>query len=1204
MKTRIRLQSAPHSVMHYDRFLIESGFSDEELQKLLSDDDEKVPMKNENDVELSDSGKSTTEKASETADVSSESKKELKDVQVDNEKKLESVDQGTGNGDSTGEMNLVKSHEDLDSRTEVNEPDDDVYKSNSVNKTHGSSLKDSSLEKSPTAETIESTTTSGTKQAVERVSEGREDYKQNDTTTGGTAEPENIADEAKSDSEETGDGGEAIATGVKTSAESGNKEDISNKDKTIVNKQQPSGGGVLTNETSVDLQEVRRDDSDSEEVDELTTAGSSVGTENEKSSMGNIAEERAVENKASEVKSAQDSEGDQRSAQDSEDDKSSAQASLASLGDVEEKGISSAGEKMTSEARESGEKEVEQELKHSLKKGEENEGDGESRDKNNGDAEDGDENKDGSGENRNENKEVGGKDGDKNKEVGVEGADEKKEVGGNDGNKKVGGEDADENKEVGVEGADENKEVGGNDGNKKVGGEDADENEKVGGEDGDKNKEVGVEGADENKEVGGNDGNKKVGGEDADENEKVGGEDGDKNKEVGVEGADENKEVGGNDGNKKVGGEDADENEKVGGKDGDKNKEVGVEGADENKEVGGNDGNKKVGGEDADENEKVGGEDADQNKEVGGEDEDENKKVGGEDADENKKVGGGNEDKNKEVGVEGGGNKQGDGEVSDENKNVKETKVDDDVELESNGGDPKSNSSSQQELSGKESISDESNDGESQMSEAKITESAGRADEIEHPYLESKEKPSTQDFASSETAAAAAAETSSVKDIPREKEETLPEDNVDKKHGNVPDAEGIFDAIKKFLPGSGSKKEDTKSNGQTSDEVLAMKKPVISENDNDRRKVHEHSQESNKNIESNKRENVKDDEANLKTDRLQENSEIDEADSIEDVSDEDFDKSQTSAELESEKMLKALLEEESWTSHDAAHSEISITDTEVEREIENKSAESGSTRFLDVSENTLPVEKTGGVNGSSSQESEATDTGIKEANEVKETITGTDDIGVNGTEPGVNKTSEGADVVPSKTSAVGPSETITTGYRTEEKKLPNIAAKWMKNTLIKGKRMAQKGTEVETSEGVDEKLDAENVDKGQHTGNLDGSLDLEDPYSGTCAKDGTCEGGTPFSRSVSLNGDNLADDDIVEPSPRKEESKVRRGTLQKYHDLAAEYVLPLLKPVGNVVKSLGEQMGLGEVRPCRGIRKNWVFYNSISSLFTSNDVMF
>ena len=947
-------------------------------------------MEKENDVELSDSGKSITEQASETADVSSESKKGLNDVQVDN-KKLESVDQGASNGDSTGETNLVKSNEYFDSRTEVNEPDDGVYKSNSVNKTHGSSLKDSSLEKSPTAETIESTTTSVTKQAVEGVSEGREDYKQKDTTTGGTAEPENIADEAKSDSEETEDGGEAIATGVKTSAESGNKDDISNEDKTIVNKQQPSGGGVLTNETSVGSQEVRRGDSDSEEVDDV---GSSVGTENEKSSMGDVAEEHAVEKKASEVKSAQDLEGDQRSAQDSEDDKSSAKASLASLGDVEEKGISSAGEKMTSEGHESGEKEVEQELKQSLKKGEENEGDGESGDKNNGDAEDGNENnggaedgnenKDGSGESRNENKEGGGKDGDKNKEVDGEGADE----------------------------------------------------------------------------------------------------------------------------------------------------------------------NKEVGGEDADENEKVGGEDGDRNKEVGG---------------------------------EGGDNKQGDGEVSDENKNVKEAKVDDDVELGSDGGDP--------------------NDGESQMSEAKITESTGRADEIGHPHQESKEKPSTQDFASSETAAAA--ETSSVKDIPREKEETLPEDNVDKKHGDVPDAEGIFNTIKKFLPGSGSRKEDTKSNGQTSDEVLDVKKPVISESDNDRVKVHEHSQEGNKNIESNKRKNVKDDEANLKTDHLEENREIDEPDSIEDVSDEDFDKSQTSAELESEKMLKALLEEESSTSHDAARSEINIPDTEVEREIENKSAESGSTRFLDVSEKTLPVEKTGGVNGSSSQESEAIDTGIKETNEVKETITGTEDIGVNGTEPRVNKTSEGADVVPSKTSAVGPSETITTDYRTGEKKLPNIAAKWMKNTLIKGKRMAQKGTEVETSEGVDEKLDAENVDKGQHTGNLDRSLDLEDPYSGTCTKGGTCEGGgTPFWRSVSRNGDNLADDDIVEPSPPKEESKVRRGTLQKYHDLAAEYALPLLKPVGNVVKSLGEQMGLGEVRPCRGILKNWGFYNSISSLFTSNDVMF
>ena len=991
------------NAVRFNVFFKESGFTDEELQKLLSDDDEKVgTMNNENDVEISDLEKSTiAEQTSTTADVSSETKKELNDVESDNAKKLESVEERRENGDETeisGEKKLVesveKTNDHLKSTPEVNVPANGVYESNSSNENHESSPKDSLSEKSATTETVDSTTS--TKEAEEKSSEGRDNNnKQGDTSVRDSAEQENIEDKAKSGSEETEDSGKDVATGTKTSLESGDHTDISNEEKTTVNKQQSSGGSVLTDETSVDSQEARRGDSDSEGVDAPATAGSRV--EDKESSMENVAEEQEV-----------------KSAQDSEDDESSSQVSPTTLGDVEEKAVSSgatskdevsADEKVTSEGLRSGEKEDEHELKHSLKKEEKNE--------------------------------------------------------------ESDGEAGDEDKEVGAESADQNKEVV---------------------------DEVVNEGADDDKEVVN--------------------EGGDKNTEVGVEGGDEKRE--------------ADE----GGKE---NKEVIEEGDDENKEV---------------------------------------------------DVGGG-----------------------DKNRNGKETEADDEyVALRSNSDDPKRKTSLQdQEPSGQESISTESNEGESQRSEAKTTEAASKADEF--PHQVEKEDPTVEDSSDTETAA----ETSSVKDAPEEEQETLSEDNVGKKSEEVPDSEGILAAIRKFLPGGGSKKEDTKSKGETSDEVLDVKKPKLfeegkaegSQNDDDQEKVPNDSQDNDNGNsimnESGTTEDVKNDEAILKDVHLQESSETNanEPDAIKEVSGEDFDKSETSVELEAERMLRDILEEASSNIEGAtALSDVIIPDTKEERERESKSVQSGSTRFFDVSETTLPVDKTVGVNDSTSQGTDEVKT------EIKETRTGIEETGLNGTKLEVNKTSRGIEaVVPSKTSAVGSSETITPDHRPEEKKFANIASKWMKNKFMKGKRMAEK---EETSEGMDEKLGSKNVDKDQHTSNLDRTLDLEDPHTGTCFKDGTCEGGETTSSgkhsSVSVDDDDLADDDIVESSPPKEEPEVKSvkgmlavavGTFEKYHDFAAQHGLQVLKPVGNVVKSLGEEMGLGEVRFDSDIK--WLF-NSVATL--------
>ena len=918
-------------------FFKESGFTDEELQKLLSDDDEKLgTLNNENDLEISDSQKSTiAEQTATTGDVSRQTKKELNGVELDNAKKLESVEEKRENGDETeisGEKKLLesveKNNDHLKSTPEVNVPAGGVYESDSSNETHESSPKDSLSEKSATTETVDSATS--TKEAEEKSSKGRDNNnnKQGDTVVGDSAEQQNIDEKAKSGSEETEDSGRDVATGTKRSLESGDHTDISNEEKTTVNKQQSSGGGVLTDETSVDSQEARSGDSDSEGVNAPATAGSRV--EDKESSMEKVAEDQAVKNEPREVKSAQDS----------EDDESSSQEKAVSSGATSKDEVS-AEEKVASEGLRSGEKEDEHELKHSLKKEEKNE-------------------------------ESDGEAGDKDKEVGAESADQNKEIVD-----KVVNEGADDDKEVVNEGGDEKRE--------------------------------------------------------------------------------------------------ADE----GGKE---NKEVIEEGNDENNKV---------------------------------------------------DVGGG-----------------------DKNKNGKETEADDKyVVLRSNSDDPQSKTSLRdQEPSGQESISTESNEGESQRLEAKTTEAASKADEF--PHQVEKEEPTVEDSSDTETAA----ETSSVKDASEEEQETPSEDNVGKKSEEVPDSEGILAAIKKFLPGGGSKKEDTKSKGETSDEVLDVKKPKRFEEGKaevipDREEVPNDSQENDNGNsfmnESGTTEDVKNDEANLKDVHLQESSETNanEPDAIKEVSDEDFDKSETSVELEAERMLRDILE-----------------------------------------------------GASSNIEGVASLSGVK--TEIKETRTGIEETGLNGTELEVNKTSRGIEaVVPSKTSAVGSFETITPDHRPEEKKFANIASKWMKNKFMKGKRMAEK---EETSEGMDEKLESKNVDKDQHTSDLDRTLDLEDPHTGTCFKDGTCEGGETTSSgkhsSVSVDDDDLADDDIVESSRPKEEPEVKSvkgmlavavGTFEKYHDFAAQHGLQVLKPVGNVVKSLGEEMGLGEVRFDSDIK--WLF-NSVATL--------
>ncbi|CAB3988366.1 ---NA--- [Paramuricea clavata] len=515
--------------------------------------------------------------------------------------------------------------------------------------------------------------------------------------------------------------------------------------------------------------------------------------------------------------------------------------------------------------------------------------------------------------------------------------------------------------------------------------------------------------------------------------------------------------------------------------------------------------------------------------------------------------------------------------VQDEGGDETRNPSDSEDEMKSSANDSKSETTSREEPAGREGVSDEDKSEQEPETESNgITDRQGETQDSQDNPIDA----------------------TLIDEMVEENEEILSEDNVNEKKEDQPDTQGIFASLKKFLPGGGStEEENTKSKEETSDEILDVNKIKVPEKvekvnaEGDQGKVKDDTQERRKDSESS--ENVKEDQADLKSEQVQEGGEtnVKEA-SIEEESDKDVDDDDKEM---AEELLADILEDESLSMEDATDSETIISETTVKQDSEN-SVESGSTHFLNNTEATLPVEKTLDkeleVNDSTSQGGDDMKTGIKETETgVEETKTG-----LEGTES-VEETRIEPDIVPSKTSAIGSSETSTTGHRPFEKKFPKIASKWMENKLMKGKRMAEKDTEEGTSD-MNGNVDSEKVDKEQHAGNMDGSLgsgasDKEDPHSGTCAKDGTCEGTNTFSssthRSILENDKDHDDDDIVEPSPPDEEPEVKSVKAQfreilavavknfrEYHNLAAEYGLQMLKPVKNVVKSLGEQMGLGE----------------------------
>ena len=433
-------------------------------------------------------------------------------------------------------------------------------------------------------------------------------------------------------------------------------------------------------------------------------------------------------------------------------------------------------------------------------------------------------------------------------------------------------------------------------------------------------------------------------------------------------------------------------------------------------------------------------------------------------------------------------------------------------------------------------------------------------------------------------------------ELPQEKMKLHSEEKEDERKDEKPDGEGILAALKKFLPGGESTKEDEDSKEETTNVIFDLKKIKIS----DEAKVEKVSPEDKEVVKDNESLEVVD--ATLKLEDEDGEPMINETDSIEEVSDNDFDKSE---EEEEDKILADILNERSVSTDGAAVPEVGVKSDSV-------NVESGSTQFQNITEETLPVEKTLDkeleMSDSTSQEGEVINTGVKDiVTGVENTKTGIEDTKVGYDETGSSdKTGIESVVAPTKTSTVIPSETITAGHRAFEKKFPNIGSKWMKSKLMKGKQMEEKDRKPED---LNENLESRKGDEGQQAGGLNESLepealdrespkpealDPEDPHSGTCSKDGICERKNAFSssihRSILESNDDLENDELGEPKIYEEKPEVKSvkeqflGMLavavrnfRKYHNLVAGYGLQMLKPFANVMKSLGEQMGFGEV---------------------------
>ncbi|XP_028398638.1 titin homolog [Dendronephthya gigantea] len=469
-------------------------------------------------------------------------------------------------------------------------------------------------------------------------------------------------------------------------------------------------------------------------------------------------------------------------------------------------------------------------------------------------------------------------------------------------------------------------------------------------------------------------------------------------------------------------------------------------------------------------------------------------------------------------------------------------------------------------------------------------------------------------------------------------EEDLHKQSVGEKAEHRPDAEGIFASIRNLLPGGGSK-DDTESEEKTTCDASTLDKAKDSDKESDG-KISPENEEDDKTGEHDLKKDVeeqidKDTQfdvekifAGVETLLPRADTEKDEQDeSSEDGKDKKEDETRVNSEsLQMDNKTKPTIasddssikasgegQDEGKTSEprlvkslkDVPDDESSVvkdtgSDTDVPSTrvvTEEKTADSGSTLFQNNTGTKVSLEKTTTSTVETTteiRETDKEDEGSKaESKEGNEGATvGNNETTVEGkvVSSGVEEIRSEPDVIPTKTTPVETPGTMATGHKAFEKKFPNIASKWMKNKLAKGKRMAGKGTEDEGS--GDRKIDG-NLDPGKVEDIQEPETkDNKDLHSGTCSKDGTCDGTDTFSSSIhrSILENDGEDDAIFEPGPPPDDvpegKSVKTRFLEtlgvavrkfkEYHTIVAGYGLQMMKPLKNIVKSLGEQIGLGE----------------------------
>ena len=171
----------------------------------------------------------------------------------------------------------------------------------------------------------------------------------------------------------------------------------------------------------------------------------------------------------------------------------------------------------------------------------------------------------------------------------------------------------------------------------------------------------------------------------------------------------------------------------------------------------------------------------------------------------------------------------------------------------------------------------------------------------------------------------------------------------------------------------------------------------------------------------------------------------------------------------------------------------------------------------------------------------------------------------------------------------------------EEKKKQNFASVWMKNKLKeRAKNLAEKYSEGsgagKTDDSVKSEKESEPINKDKVSIPTDVGENVKPAaqhLGGICTKKGECQKTSFVSPKAPMSGFEMYEElenikiygDTVEEEEKEEVLKQTKGMLaiavgmfREYHIRAGEYGLVLLKPIMNIVKPLGEQMGMSEVR--------------------------